>query len=184
MRRLIRAVASNDRASGIPFQRNSEKEDTSSAPRQEPEQSAADHDGIGFELIFWILCRGFLLDHPRLWQGTAPLPGLPSVCRGFSAPTSSDSDRNSCMMSLSPMTRMEHTAGQKTGSAGNGSPKNHTEMTTALRQPGKSFSILAGLSRGDNDPARIPKNRERAAVLSNAPGGVRATLKSGQGFHK
>lgn len=28
-------------------------------------------------------------------------------------PTSSDSDRNSCMMSLSPMTRMEHTAGHR-----------------------------------------------------------------------
>lgn len=32
--------------------------------------------------------------------------------RGYS-PTSSDSDRNSCMMSLSPMTRIEHTIENK-----------------------------------------------------------------------
>ena len=33
-------------------------------------------------------------------------------CSGVS-PTSSDSDRNSCIMSLSPMTRIEHTVENK-----------------------------------------------------------------------
>lgn len=36
-----------------------EGEDTSSAPRQELDQSAAHHDGVGFELSFWILAAVF-----------------------------------------------------------------------------------------------------------------------------